>query len=422
MEYEKTVLDNGLRLITISLPHVHSVCLSIYVGAGSRYEPEEQAGLSHFLEHLLFKGTQRWGTAKELAEAVEGVGGVFNGGTDKELTVYWAKVARPHFKIALEVLADMLRHPRVDPVEMEKERQVVLEEINSSLDSPHQRVNLLIDEVMWPDQPLGRDVAGRKETVAKLSRQTTLAYLEQQYRPNNAVVAVAGNISHEEAIGLAQPALGDWEEGTPRAWFPAQEGQNGPRISIESRETEQVHLCLGLRGLPHLHPDRFTLDLLNILLGEGMSSRLFLELREKRGLVYDVQSYVTHFFDTGSLIIYAGTQPGSVTEATKVILEELRRLKEEMVSEAELNKAKELGKGRLLLRLEDTRNVAGWFGSQELLVKKIQRVEEVLSKVEEITSQDVQRVAQNLFRRDNLNLALVGPVGGEDGLHSLLVL
>ncbi len=420
MDYQKVTLDNGLRLITTSLPQVQSVCLSIYVGAGSRYESEEKAGLSHFLEHLLFKGTERWATAREIAEAVEGVGGVLNGGTDKEMTVYWAKVAHPHFGIALDVLADMLLRPRLDPAELEKERRVVMEEIDSSFDSPHQRVNLLIDEVLWPDQPLGRDVAGRKETVAGLTRQALREYLEQQYRPRNVVIAVAGNIDPEEVVGLVHSRLKDWKDGLPQPWFPAREEQSAPRVSVEPRHTEQVHLCLGLRGLPHLHPDRFVLGLLNVLLGEGMSSRLFQELREKRGLVYEVSSYVTHFFDTGSLIIYAGTQPGNLTEVIKVLLEELMRLREEEVAEAELSRAKELGKGRLLLRLEDTRNVAGWFGSQELLTQRILTVEEVISEVEQITPQDLRRVAQALFRTDRLNLAVVGPVKEADRLEDWL--
>lgn len=420
MDYQKITLDNGLRLITASLPQVHSVCLSIYVGAGSRYESEEKAGLSHFLEHLLFKGTERWATAREIAEAVEGVGGVLNGSTDKELTVYWAKVACPHFEIALDVLADMLLSPRLDPAELEKERRVVMEEIDSSFDSPHQRVNLLIDEVLWPDQPLGRDVAGRKETVANLTRRALREYLEQQYCPGNVVISVAGNIDPEEVVDLVHSRLKDWKDGLPRPWFPAREEQSDPRVSVEPRSAEQVHLCLGLRGLPHLHPDRFVLGLLNILLGEGMSSRLFQELREKRGLVYEVSSYVTHFFDTGSLIIYSGTQPDNLTEVVKILLEELRRLRDEEVSEAELSRAKELGKGRLLLRLEDTRNVAGWFGSQELLTQRIITVEEVISEVEQITPQDLQRVAQALFRTDRLNLAVVGPVKEADRLENLL--
>lgn len=422
MKHQKIVLNNGLRLITVRLPYVHSVCLSIYIGAGSRYEPEEKAGLSHFLEHLLFKGTRRWTTAKDIAEAIEEVGGIFNGGTNKELTVYWAKVAPPHFRIGLDVLADMLQYPRLEPTELEKECRVVLEEIDSAWDSPHQRVNLLIDEVIWPDQPLGRDVLGKKKTVSNFTRHTALEYLEQQYRPSNAVIAVAGNISHEEVANSVQSLLGSWKDGRPKSWFPAKEGQNEPRLSIETRETEQVHLCLGLRGVSHLHSDRFALDLLNILLGEGMSSRLFLELREKRGLVYEVQSYVTHFSDSGSLVVYAGTQLAKLEEAIKIALEELSRLKEEKVSEAELRKAKELAKGRLLLSLENTRNVAGWFGSQELLKGKVQGVEEVISEVEKITSQDIQRVAQNLFCTSKLNLAIVGPVSAETRLQNLLAL
>jgi len=420
--YQRTVLDNGLRIVTSTVPHIHSVCISIFVGAGSRYETAEQAGISHFVEHVLFKGTEHRATAKELSEAIEGVGGVLNGGTDKELTVYWAKVARPYLRLALDVLADILRHSKFDPEEIEKERQVIIEEINSAMDSPHQRVNMLIDEVIWPDQPLGRDVAGSKETVSKITRQMLLEYLAHQYLPNNTVVAVAGNINHDEVVTEVTRLLGDWRDGIPGNWFPARENLDGPHLLSEPRDTEQTQLCLALPGLPHDHPDRFVVDLLNIILGEGMSSRLFLELRERRGLAYDIHSYVSHFFDSGSLIIYAGVDPKNVEAAIEVILAQILLLKEEEVPESELAKAKDMGKGRLLLRMEDTKNVAGWLGGQELLMGKIQTVDEVLSIVDTITSADLKRVSQNLFQTNRLNLAVVGPCPKEEKLYQLLKL
>ncbi|MEE8173952.1 MAG: pitrilysin family protein, partial [Dehalococcoidia bacterium] len=286
--YHKTVLDNGLRIITSTMPHTRAVCLGIFIGAGSRYESADEAGTSHFVEHLCFKGTERRATAKEVCEEIEGVGGILNGGTDKELTVYWAKVARPHFPLALDVLSDMLLHSKFDPGEVEKERQVIIEEINMSLDSPSHRVDMLIDEVLWPDQALGRDVAGTKETVAALSQHRLLEYDAHQYLPNNTVVSVAGDIGHDEVVSSLSQAFSDWHDGAPQPWYPAEDEQNASRCQVEHRDTEQAHLCLALRGLPLLHPDRFTLDLLNVILGEGMSSRLFLEIREKRGLAYDI--------------------------------------------------------------------------------------------------------------------------------------
>lgn len=417
--YHKSVLENGLRIITSSMAHTRSVCISIFIGAGSRYERAEEAGTSHFIEHLCFKGTERRATSKEISEAIDGVGGMLNGGTDKELTIYWCKVARPHFLLALDVLVDMLRHSRFDAQDMERERQVIIEELNMSLDSPHERVNMLIDEVVWPDQPLGRDVAGSKEAVASLGREMLLGYLAHQYLPNNTVVAVAGDIGHDEVVECVGSAFADWERGTAGPWFPAQDSQDLPRLHVEHRSVEQAHLCLALRGLSLLHPDRFYLDLLNVVLGEGMSSRLFMEIRERRGLAYDIHSYVDHFLDSGAITVYAGVDPKHVETVIKAILEELSHLKDD-VPEVELTKARELAKGRLLLRMEDTRSVAGWIGAQELLAGRILTVDEVVSIIDAINPEDLERVARELFIGDKLNLAIVGPVTDGERFLGLL--
>jgi predicted Zn-dependent peptidase len=419
--YQKSVFQNGLRVITSSMPHIHSVSITIFIGAGSRYEMVDEAGTSHFIEHLCFKGTERRATAKEVSEAIEGVGGMLNGGTDKELTVFWCKVARPHFSLALDVMVDMLVHSKFDVQDMERERQVIIEELNMSMDSPQYRVNILIDEVLWPDQPLGRDVAGSKETVSTLSRDAILGYHARQYVANNVVVSVAGDIGHEEVLAGLSAAFDDRTQGAPRPWFPAQGSQEAPRLRLEHRDTEQAHLCLALRGLSYLHPDRFNLDLLNVILGEGMSSRLYLEIRERRGLAYDIHSYVDHFLDSGAVTIYAGVDLRRIDTAIEAILEELRRLKDG-VPKVELVKAKEMAKGRLLLRMEDTRSVASWMGGQELLTGRILTVDEVVSIIDAIALEDLERVARELFTTENLNLAIVGPIAGEDRLHSLLQL
>lgn len=417
--YQKSVLHNGLRIITESMPHTRSVCIAIFIGAGSRYEREEEAGTSHFIEHLCFKGTARRATSKEIAEAIEGVGGMLNGGTDKELSIYWCKVARPHFMLALDVMVDMLRYSRFDAEHIEKERTVIIEELNMSMDSPQQRVDMLIDEVIWPDQPLGRDVAGSKETVSALTREALLDYLAGQYMPNNTVVSIAGDIDHEEVLAALSSAFDDWATGSPRPWFPAQDSQEAPRLHLEERKTEQAHLCLAFRGLSYLDPDRFKLDILNVILGEGMSSRLFLEIRERQGLAYDIHSYIDHFFDSGAVTIYAGVDPRLVDTAIEAILNELRRLKDR-VPEAELTKVKELSKGRLMLRMEDTRSVAIWTGGQELLTGRIHTVDEIASIIDAITAQDLEQVARELLITEKLNLAIVGPFPSEDRFRGLL--
>ena len=417
--YQKSVLPNGLRVITSSMPETRSVSTMAFIGAGSVYENEEEAGLSHFAEHLLFKGTTRRPTSKEISEAIEGVGGMLNGGTSKELTVYWSKVARPHFPCALDLMVDMLLHSRFDAQEVERERQIIIEELNESMDSPQQRVNMLIDSVVWPDQPLGRDVIGSKESLVGLSRDMLLEYTRRQYVPNNAVISVAGDICHKEILSSVAAAFGDWLQGSPRSHYHTQETQKEPRVKIEYRDIEQAHICLALCGLPVMHPERFNLDLLNVVLGEGMSSRLFLEVREKRGLSYDIHSYTEHFLDSGTVTVCAGVDPKQVEGTVTAILEQLHLIKDG-VPDAELSKAKEYTKGRLLLRMEDTRNVASWIGGQELLIGRVYTVDDVVSVVDAIGSDDIRRVARQLMVPERLNLAIVGPVKGEDRLCQIL--
>ena len=419
--YQKTTLDSGLRLITVAMPHTMSVSIGIFIGAGSRYEAEAEAGISHFIEHLLFKGTQKRPTAREISEAIEGVGGIINGGTDKELTAYWCKVAQPHFPITLEVLGDMLLHSKFDPQEIEKERRVIIEEINMTRDSPQQWVSTLIDGLLWPEHPLGRDVAGNKESVAAITRGMMLDYMVGQYLPANSVVAIAGNIQHEEMVTAVSQALGNWTNQQPPAGYSAFKEQPARRLCIETRDIEQAHLCLALPGLSLFHPKRFTLDLLNVILGEGMSSRLFVEIRDKLGLAYSIHSYADHLLDCGAVLIYAGVEPKNLKTAIKAVLEQLSRLKEK-IPDSELTKAKELSKGRLLLRMEDSRNVAGWIGGQEILTERILSVEQVVSIIDAITAEELKQLARELLVGSQLRLAVVGPVATEEPLEELLKL
>ncbi|MFW6125787.1 MAG: M16 family metallopeptidase [Chloroflexota bacterium] len=419
--YERTVLDNGLRVISSTMPGTRSVTIIFFLGAGPIYEKDEEAGLSHFVEHLLFKGTQRRPTSKEISEAIEQLGGMFNGSTGKEATIYWFKVARPHFPIALDLAVDMLRSSCFHPGDMERERQVIMEELNESLDSPHHRVSMLIDEVVWPDQPMGRDVIGSRESVAGLTRDMLSNYLSQQYVPNNTVVSVAGDIGHQDVVTAIDRALADWANAVCRPAHPTDNSQVEPHVRVERKEAEQAHLCMAIRGLPVTHPDRFNLALLNVILGEGMSSRLFLEIREKRGLTYDIFSYVQHFLDSGALTVYAGVDPRHLHTTVDAIVEQLHLLKGD-IPEAEVVKAKEYAKGRLLLRMEDTRNVASWTGGQDLLTGRIYTVDALVSIIDAITAEDLERVARELLVTESLNLAVVGPLEGDDGLRDRLKL
>ena len=419
--YQKTTLDNGLRLVTSTMPHTRSVCIGLFIGTGSRYESDAEAGTSHFIEHILFKGSEKRPTPGEISAAIEGVGGILNGGTDKELTVYWCKVAQDHFTIALDVLTDMLLHPRFDPQEITKERQVVIEEINMCKDSPSQEANMLIDGLLWPDHPLGRDIAGSKESVTATTREAMLDYLDRQYQPDNTVVVIAGNISHQKAVDSISQVMGSWASRKSRTGYSAYQPTPAQQVKIEKRDIEQAHLCLALPGLPILHPQRFKLDLLNVILGQGMSSRLFTEIRDRLGLAYSIHSYAEHFLDSGSLTIYAGVDTKNLTTAINAILEQLNRLKE-TVPEIEMSRARELSRGRLLLRMEDSHNVAGWLGGQEALTNHILTPEEVTAIIDAITAEELKELAQEMIDGKRLRLAVVGPVAEDEPLEELLKL
>jgi predicted Zn-dependent peptidase len=273
---------------------------------------------------------------------------------------------------------------------------------------------------MWPDQPLGRDVAGSEESVTAITREGTLDYLKHQYVPNNIVVAVAGAIEHEEVVASIESALGDWKRGKPAKWFPAINGQREPRTAVKYKATEQAHIEIAVHAMSSNDPDRFALDLISVILGEGMSSRLFLELREKRALCYDVHSYASHYLDTGSFAVYAGVDPKKAIESSQALLEELAKIRDDSVTDEELYKAKELSKGRLLLRMEDTRSVSGWLGGQEMLQGHIKTPDEVVALVEAVTPDDMRRVAKKILNPQTMTMAVVGPFRSDKRFAKLL--
>jgi predicted Zn-dependent peptidase len=407
--YNKSVLDNGLRVVTSTMPHSRSVCLVILVGAGSCFESEEEAGISHFAEHLFFKGTQRRPTSKEITQDIEGVGGMINGATDKELTIYWCKVATPHFPIASDVLSDLLLNSVFDGKEIERERKIINEEISMSMDLPQQRISILIDELLWPEQPLGREVIGYRETVSSITRAQILDYVTRRYVPSNTVLSIAGNIQHEEAVAQVKNLFGKWTVGEVMTDYVTNAGQTEARMRIEPKDIEQAHLCLAVHGLSRSHPQRFTLDLLNTVLGAGMSSRLFTEIREHRGLAYDINSYTEHFLKSGSLAVYAGVDPRKTGSAVAAILEEMSKIKQGVLAD-ELIRAKELSKGRLYLRFEDSQSVALWYGSQEILMRQVLDVDDVISIVDAITVDQLEEVAADIITDGGLNIAVTGPI------------
>ena len=408
--YEKTVLENGVRVVTGPMSGVRSASLIFFYDVGSRYEDPQIQGVSHFLEHMLFKGTESRPDPIMISQEIEGIGGILNAATGRESTNYWCKVPSTHFALAFDVLADILLNSVIDPTELDKERLVILEEIRSIEDSPEDLVHEVIDEVVWGDDTVGRPITGTEETVRAITRERMVDYWRRNYRPERLVIAAGGDVRHEEGVALAERYFGDQRPDLPGDPFPpAQSNQTEPRVRLVQRETDQAHLCVAMPALPYSTERRYVQGTIEAILSSGMSSRLFQEIREKRGLVYSVYGYFRPYEDVGQGVIYAGTDLDRVEETVSAVVEELRKLRDEGVPEDELQRTKELRKGRLLMGLEDSRSVASWVGSQELTYREIRTPEEVAAKIEAVTANEVQELAQELFRADKMNLALVGP-------------
>ena len=426
--FEKSTLKNGMRVVTSEMPHTRSVSLCVFVGVGSRYETDEEAGLSHFLEHMVFKGTENRPEPQQISAAIESVGGVINAATEHEMTVYWCKVAQPYFEESLALLFDILRNSLYEPDDIEKERQVIFEELAMINDYPGYKVEALIDGMLWPGHPLGRDIGGTRESVAGITREMMLEFVTAYYTPDNMVVSVAGNVAHDDVVAQVERLSEGWqtggnsktgERGALKEWTPYKGAQHEPQSKVEYRRTEQTHLSVALPGVSLMHPQRYALDLLSVALGEGMSSRLFVEVREKRGLAYDVHSEVSHFSDTGAFIVAAGVDPKRVYDAVQTILEQVGALRDG-VPEEELEKAKRLSAGRLMLRMEDTRAVANWMGQSEMLLGNIAHVDDVIERVNAVTTDDVLCLANDVLVSERLNIAVVGPCRGHRRIARML--
>ncbi|MGH2354732.1 MAG: M16 family metallopeptidase [Chloroflexota bacterium] len=417
--YHRHVLPNGLRVLVAPMQHTRSVTVALFFGMGSRYEAAHEQGIAHLAEHMLFKGSQRYPTAQLISETIEGVGGILNAATDKELTVYYAKVASRHADLAFDLLADMVQAPRFEAAELEKEKRVVLEELGLAQDAPGEWIHQLLSELLWPEQPLGWEIAGTPPTVNAQTRDSLLAYVRRGYGPANTVLMVAGDADPGRVAAQATARFAA-TGAPPPSWLPAKDAHGQPQLAAQVRETEQAYLCLGGRALSRSDPDRYALRLANAVLGDGMSSRLFLEVRERRGLAYDVQSYVNAFYDAGAVVVTAGIEPEQVQPALGAILVEVDKLRQSPVPEAELRKVKEYVKGRTLLSLEDSASVANWYATQELLTPEVLTPDEAIERIEAVTVEDVLRVARRVFTPEWLNLALIGPQTDEDRLRSLL--
>ncbi|MCS7286988.1 MAG: pitrilysin family protein [Anaerolineae bacterium] len=406
---EKATLPQGIRLLVTPLPHTMAVSMVFLLGVGSRYESDPEGGISHFIEHLVFKGTSNWPTAKDIASSIEGVGGVINGSTSQEVTSYWIKLPKDHWKLGFQLLSDMLLNPLFREEDVEKERAVILEELRGMKDSPEDWVFVMATNLLWPGHPLGREIIGTKESLQNLSREKLLEFKSRHYVPAKAVISLAGAITFEEASEEAHRWLSTWVGDSSFTFTPAPPPSDSPAQAYESRRVEQTHVVLTWYGLPLTHPDRFALSVMNAVLGEGMSSRLFTEIREKRGLAYSISSYLEFFTDSGAVGIAAGVSPNRLDEALQAVVEQLSLLKTQEVTGKELTKAKEFVKGRLLLHLEDSLSLAFWYGRQELLLGHTMTPSEVIQAIDAVTPQDLKRVAEELVKASRMKLAIIGP-------------
>lgn len=417
--YEKTTLDNGLRVVTSAMPHTRSVTACAFVGVGSRYEDDGRAGLSHFIEHLVFKGTHRRPDPKDISGTVEAVGGEINAATEHEITTYWSKVPEPHAEETIDLLVDMLRHSLHRQEDVDKERMVIYEEQRMVEDDPGHRADVLTDALLWPEHPLGREIAGTRESVGRTTRDDVLAHVDRYYTPSNIVVSAAGRLTHDAVVAQIAELCGDWQPGEPTEWAPWEGEQTEPRLEVEYSSTEQAHISIAVPGPSMTDPDRHAFDLLSVILGEGMSSRLFLEVRERLGLAYDVHSSVIYFRDCGALAVSSGADPSKAHTAAAAILAEMGRTREGIPGD-EVERAKRLIAGRLMLRMEDSRAVAAWMGGQESLVGRMVDVPHVIEQIEAVTADQVTDTATRLLKPERLNMAIVGPLRGRKRLEKVM--
>lgn len=417
---ELNKINNQLSVLTINMPAVKSATSLVLVGTGSRYEEKKLNGIAHFAEHMFFKGTEKRPEAVDISSTIDGIGGEFNAFTSKEYTGYYVKAASKHLDLSLEVISDMLLHSKFEQEEIDKERGVVGEELRMYLDQPMRYVSEIYEMLLYGDQPLGWDTVGTLESLANINRADFLNYIENYYKPHNMLLVISGDVTKETGEELAKKYFGELADKETKGYLPVKVVQTQPSLKIYHKDTEQAHLVLGVRGFPVGNPDHYKMSVLNAILGTSMSSRLFLEVREKRGLAYYVRSSVDEYLDAGSFNVSAGVEPSKIEEAIKVILEQLARLIKEDVPDTEFSKAKENIKGKLVLELEDSRDVAVMFGLQQLLEKKIRTIETIMEEVDKISKEDVKELAARIFQNESLNLAVIGPYKDEDKFTKIL--
>jgi predicted Zn-dependent peptidase len=417
--YQVTRLENGLTVATAEMPHMASVSVGIWVAVGGRCEAEEVSGISHFIEHLLFKGTRRR-SAREISQAVEGIGGYLNAFTSEEHTCFYSRARYDRFDELLDVLADMFLHSTFDPAEIAKEREVIKEELAMYMDQPQQYVQELMNATLWPGQPMGRSITGTVKTLDAISRRHILDFQRERYTAPATLIAAAGRLTHRQAVRAARGYAAKFHAGARRGFAPAIAAQIGPVVALCTKKTEQTQIAFGVRACSRHNERRHALRLLNAVLGENMSSRLFQTVREDRGLAYSIYSGNSFFDDTGDLVISAGLDLANLEKTLKIILREIKRLREEPVAAAELGRARDYLVGQLDLSLESTENQMMWAGEQWLGYGRILAPAAVKQRLTRVRAAEVRAAAREFLRPDQFNLALVSPLKSARGLEKLL--
>ena len=420
--YEKTVLKNGLRVVSCAMPEMQSVALGIWVKVGGRFEDKANKGISHYLEHLVFKGTKKY-SCRQLKESIEGIGGSLNGFTSEEITCYLVKLPHRYLDLGLDILSDMVINPLIPAGEVEKERTVILEELKMYRDLPQSYVYDLLDELLWPQQILGMSVIGSVESVSSIKMPDLRIFQKKRYTPANIVVSACGCLDHKRMVSKINRVFSHLAGGEANTFVEAHEEERSPQLKILQKDTEQTHIAMGFHSFKREHPLKYAQNLLHIILGGNMSSRLFNEVREKQGLAYEIGTQVKRFQDTGAFLVHAGIDNRKVEKAISVIFRELSRIKNSPVSIDEFRRAKEFYIGQLELALEDTMDHMLWIGESTIMLDTIYTLNRILKEVRTVKREDVREAAQSIFEEKKINLAMIGPLKDKDGaIASKLIL
>lgn len=419
-DYSYHKLSNGLQLVIIPRKQTNSVTAIVLVKTGSRYETAEISGVSHFLEHMFFKGTSRRPTAEQVSSEIDSIGGDFNAYTDRESTGYHIKAESSHLPLLIDLLADITQNSLFDSGEIEREKNVVIEELNMTEDDPRRKISDFFEELLYSNHPLGRDVGGKKEVIKALTRDQIISYYQKNYYPKNQLIAISGNCAKKEAISLVEKNFGNKIQSQDIGFLPVNDKQEKPKVKIVYKATDQAHLCVGVRAFPTLSAERFPMAVLDTILSGGMSSRLFISVRERRGLAYYVFSANPKYSDCGNFFAQTGADLARIDEAVKVILSEFAKVAAKKVTDVELKKAKNYIKGKIALAHEDSRAIAFSYGLSQLLEDEVLTDNQVNREIEKVTPEQIQQAAAEIFQNQKLNLAIIGPFKDETRFTKIL--